>query len=94
MYVGRNTGWSGGFGLNCPGDPECGARPDVTTPVTDQTQINQIWDYLNTQSYGQSIVPTAAPTQSFTQWLNDNAGKVALGVGGFFALMLFAKAGR
>ncbi len=36
--------------------------------------------------------PVAAP--SFTSWLNQNAGKVALGVGGVFALMLFGKAGR
>ncbi len=32
--------------------------------------------------------------QSATQFLNVNAGKIALGIGGFFFLMLFAKAGR
>ncbi len=31
---------------------------------------------------------------SATQWLNANAGKVALGVGGLFAILLLAKAGR
>jgi len=33
-------------------------------------------------------------SQSAVSWLNQNAGKVALGVGGVFFLMLCAKAGR
>jgi len=45
-----------------------------------------IWEY--------STGGASVSKQNFTQWLNQNAGKVALGVGGVFALMLFAKAGR
>ncbi len=38
---------------------------------------------------------TRAPAASSpTQWLNANAGKVALGVGGLFVVLLLAKAGR
>ncbi len=34
------------------------------------------------------------PSQSAVSWLNQNAGKVAVGIGGVFVLMLFARAGR
>ncbi len=32
--------------------------------------------------------------QSVTGWLNQNAGKVAIGAAAFFTLMMFARAGR
>ena len=96
-------GW--GDVLNCPGDPGCPGyvAPD---PMANQTQqqIADVWDYLwngpgaTGGGYGPgSGAPIAGPApvaQSGTAWLNANAGKVALGVGGFILLSMFAKAGR
>ncbi len=97
-------GWGGLGALNCPGDPGCPGYV-APEPMQDQTQqqIADVWDYLWNgpgagggygPGSGSQIVGPAPVQQSGTAWLNANAGKVALGVGGFFALMLFAKAGR
>lgn len=39
-------------------------------------------------------VPPPVASQTLTQWLNANAGKVAIGAVAFVGLLLFAKAGR
>ncbi len=90
-------GWGA---LSCPGDPGCpgyvAPEPISQFDLAEQ-QIADVWDYLwNTPGATVPPVPAApaATQQSATQWLNDNAGKVALGVGGFFLLTMFAKAGR
>ncbi len=90
--------------LNCPGDPGCPGyvAPASTSPDVQQ-QIADVWDYLwNTPGAGggygpgsgASLVAPAPTQQTASQWLNANAGKVALGVGGFVLLSMFAKAGR
>jgi len=88
-------GWGA---LNCPGDPGCPGYvpPYVNAAITgDPTQSDA--DFAAALNWFDSGGPPTQPTaqaQSATQWLNANSGKVALGVGGFFVLMMFAKAGR
>jgi hypothetical protein len=45
-------------------------------------------------SYADIASMQAGGVPTFTQFLNQNAGKLAIGAGAFFALMLLAKAGR
>lgn len=85
-----------GLGLNCPGDPGCpgNVQPDVAPAPDVQQQIADVWSYL----WSQPVAPVASsgggPPSSFTQTVNANAGKIAIGAGVFLALILFAKAGR
>ena len=52
-------------------------------------------DYLTTGMLTpSSTVLPAATSQTFSQWLNANAGKAAIGVAAVLGLLLFAKVGR
>lgn len=98
-------GWSGGFGTVGPqldtGYPVAGVDydPALLGPATvfPQEEANGPVR-VDLDWYARNATPNQAgkipPPQTATQWLNANAGKVALGVAGFFALMVFAKAGR
>lgn len=45
--------------------------------------------------YGDYVGSTGAPgTKDLTWWINQNAGKVAIGALAFLGLVMFAKAGR
>lgn len=90
-------GWAG-FGINGPMPDEYPVAGRDYDPallgqavVFPQEDIGPVGGDPRTWS----PVPGAAlPAPSATQWLNANAGKVALGVGGFVALIMLAKAGR
>lgn len=65
----------------------------MSQPMADVASDWSVADwtaYFRDQSRG--YTPAANPT--FTSWLNENAGKVAAGVGGVFAIVLLTKAGR
>jgi hypothetical protein len=86
MYV-SSRGLSGvrrrGLGFNLASE-----QPSVVRTAGD-TYTEQI------DSSGDYVGPVgSAGSPNLTQWLNQNSGKVAIGAAGFFALMLFAKAGR
>jgi len=52
-------------------------------------------DYLTTGMLTPSSTALpAATSQTFSQWLNANAGKAAIGVAAVLALVFVAKAGR
>jgi hypothetical protein len=87
------------YGLRGLGDvmPPVAMGPpvDPSVPVQPpdvQQQIADVWSYLWSQP-----TATAAPvatSQTFSQWLNANAGKAAIGVAAVLALVFVAKAGR
>jgi hypothetical protein len=88
------------YGLKGLGDvtfPEAMGPPvDPNVPVQPpdvQQQIADVWSYLGSQP---GTVATVAPatSQTFSQWLNANAGKAAIGVAAVLALVFVAKAGR
>ena len=91
MYI--STGMSGyrrGLGAEAMGPP---VDPNASVQAPDvQQQIADVWSYLWSQPAAVATTTVAAP--SMTQWLNQNAGKVAIGAVAFVGLMLFAKAGR
>jgi hypothetical protein len=81
--------------LNCPGDPGC---PGYVSPSQNVSELlsggmspYDIYGY-GIQSSGNT--PYTAPRPGFTDWLNANSGKVAIGAAIFLGVMLFAKAGR
>jgi hypothetical protein len=86
------------YGLRGLGAEAMGPPVDPNVPVESpdvQQQIADVWSYLFEQPGQVAIAPTpGASASSFTQTLNANAGKIAIGAGVFLALVLFAKAGR
>ena len=79
------------YGLSelIPGAMGPPVNPNVPLEPPDvQQQIADVWAYLWSQP-----APVAGP-QTMTQWLNANGGKVAIGAVAFFAVVMFAKAGR
>ncbi len=86
-------GWSG-MGdrvvIGADGQPRVVTDAPITT-VTVPSSGAPVYE----DEQGRVIFPsTIGGGSDITSWLNANAGKVALGVGGVFALMLLAKAGR
>jgi hypothetical protein len=79
-----------GMGLNCPGDPGCPGYIDPNINAAIQAALEDRGGYQD----GWSPSPTYSVPFNFTNWLNQNAGKVAIGAGVFFGVMLLAKAGR
>lgn len=89
MYLAINSGL-GGEAMGPPRDPSQPVEaPDV------QQQIADVWAYL---FEGPGAPVAAAPRESiaptFTETLNANAGKVALGAGALLLVLALAKGGR
>jgi len=86
-------GLRGGLGAEAMGPPV-----DPTLPVESpdvQQQIADIWDSIFKMGEpGGVMTPAPAPAPSAGAWLNQNAGKVAIGAAAFLALVMLAKAGR
>jgi hypothetical protein len=83
------------YGLRGLGAEAMGPPVDPNAPVSSpdvQQQLADIWDTIFSQA--QPPVASSGGGSSFTQTLNQNAGKIAIGAGAFLALALFAKAGR
>lgn len=89
MYIQSNgLGKYRGMGLNCPGDPGC---PGYVDPNVNAAIQAAIADLPYPETYVQAQRP-AAP--GFTEWINQNAGKVALGAGAFVVLLMVGRLGR
>lgn len=88
-------GWGA---LNCPGDPGCNDPANWQQPAQGsvQAQINELWDAWNAIATPPVDTGDQLPMQpqtggtSVTQFLNQNAGKIAIGAGLFFALAIFS----
>lgn len=69
-----------------------GPPRDPTLPIEQpdvQQQIADVWAYLWSNTPDTQAIPSSGP--SFTQVLNQNAGKIALGAGAFLLLLAVKK---
>jgi hypothetical protein len=89
-----------GFGaLNCPGDPAC---PGYVPPFVNAVQNDpagasneDFWAALDWfKSNATPNQATPGQTDSLTSFLNGNAGKIAIGAGVLFGVVLLGKAMR
>ena len=77
-------------GAQCPGF----VPGNMSQSDQQQYEINALWQQLQMPPGGNNLPiddGNHATGQTFTQWLNQNAGTVALAAGGFFFLALAVK---
>jgi len=80
-----------------PGYPVAGLDYDpalLGAPAVFPTPAGSDLDRWLDWHAGKATLARVNQSQTGTQWLNLNAGKVALGVGGLFLVVMLAKAGR
>jgi hypothetical protein len=83
-----------GLGLNCPGDIGCPGNLMQGSVTQDDSGPSIAWTDCPDGSTVPASVGCPSYGQTISTLLNDNAGKIAIGAGLFFAVVLLMKGGR